>query len=75
MAVFFGKNIKPACRYCRHGKIAADKKHILCEKKGVVYPSYYCKKYWYDPIKRPPRRSPSLPSYRAEDFLLKEKGE
>lgn len=68
--ILFGAEIEPACQYCEYGRLAADKKMILCKKKGIVSPFYSCKKFFYDPLKRIPRRQPRLPQFTREDFLL-----
>lgn len=66
----YGETIAPACEYCSHGRQAVDPRMILCEKKGVVAPSYHCRRYEYDPLLRVPKRQPKLPSFSAEDFSL-----
>lgn len=66
----FGNNIEPACAHCEYGRLGTDKQMVLCRKFGPVAPYYHCKKYEYDPLKRIPRRPPSLPKYSEEDFKL-----
>lgn len=74
MRKLFGKSILPACKHCEHGKFFKnqDKNHILCSRKGVVAPDYHCRKYKYDPLKRVPKKNPTLPSYKQSDFTLDE---
>ena len=66
----FGKNIEPACAYCRFGHPSPDQVMIMCSKYGPVTPYYKCKKFEYDPLKRIPKRRPPLPSLNPEDFKL-----
>ena len=63
-------NIEPKCEYCKHGSMSADGKNILCPKKGVLTPDFFCKKFCYDPIKRKPRKGPELPEFSPEDFSI-----
>ncbi len=65
-----GTTIAPACEYCVYGQRAADPRMILCEKNGVVAPTYHCRRYQYDPLARIPKRQPKLPGFTAEDFSL-----
>ncbi len=65
-----GKTIAPACEYCEHGRLATDQVMILCPKKGLVAPTYACRKYLYDPLRRVPRQQPKLPEFSSEDFSL-----
>ena len=62
--------IPPACEYCVFGRRATDPRMILCEKKGVVAPSFHCRRYQYDPLQRVPQRQPKLPVFSPEDFSL-----
>ena len=67
----FGSHIEPACAYCEHGDYTSDHKSILCVKRGIVAPSYSCRKYLYAPLKRIPKGvNPQLPTFSAEDFSL-----
>ena len=66
----FGNNIEPGCRYCRNGRPAPDGIMVLCRKYGPISPSYCCKRYAYDPLKRAPKRQPKLPEFSQEDFSL-----
>ncbi len=66
----FGNNIEPACEYCSYGK-KSQNDMILCSKLGITQPSYCCKKFDYDPLKRVPRRvNHRLPKYSPEDFKI-----
>jgi hypothetical protein len=64
------KEHTPACAYCLHGRLSPDKRSILCVKRGVVALDYACRRYEYDPLKRQPRRAPTLPTFSPEDFEL-----
>lgn len=66
----FGQQVEPACLYCEKGRPAPDNVMVLCRKYGPVAPTYQCKKFIYDPLKRIPRRQPKLPEYDEEDFKL-----
>lgn len=63
-------NVEPRCEYCKHGKLGADNKTILCLKKGVQGKDDLCKKFSYDPLKRVPKKMPNLGTYSKEDFEL-----
>lgn len=65
-----GETIAPACEYCEHGRLSSDHIRILCPKKGLVSPTYSCRRYLYDPLRRSPRLQPKLPDFTAEDFSL-----
>lgn len=68
--LFNKKDITPACKYCEHGKAAAQYNQILCVKHGVMLPESSCRKFRYDPLKRQPNRAPILPEFSPEDFAL-----
>ncbi|HNW04306.1 MAG TPA: hypothetical protein PLP20_00505 [Oscillospiraceae bacterium] len=71
MRTFFDKTIEHRCEYCTEGWLSADGKNVLCKKKGVVAPGYFCSGFRYDPLLRVPRVPAPLPeTYRPEDFLL-----
>lgn len=65
-----GTTIPPACEYCSYGQHGANPRMILCEKTGVVAPTYHCRKYQYDPLERIPHRQPKLPDFSVADFSL-----
>lgn len=66
----FGNNVEPACACCEQGRPAPDKVMVLCKRYGPVAPLYCCKHFAYDPLKRVPRRLPTLPQFSQEDFDL-----
>ena len=66
----FSDNISPACEYCLHGRMTADKQSVLCVKHGVMMLSSSCKKFKYDPLKRTPNRQPKLGTFKNEDFMI-----
>ena len=66
----FGSQIEPSCAYCEHGAPTRDGQSVLCEKRGVMLPSDFCRKFTYDPLARIPSRQAKLPSYEKEDFSL-----
>lgn len=67
----FGSRIEPACAHCEHGSFTSDRRSVLCAKKGIVSPSFSCRKYVYAPLKRVPRGiNPRLPEFSPEDFEL-----
>lgn len=69
MSKFF-KGVEPHCEYCSNGTLSADKKNVLCKKKGVVSLGYSCLSYKYDPLLRIPKRQAKLSDYNPEDFAL-----
>ncbi|MEE1356574.1 MAG: hypothetical protein UHG68_03305 [Clostridia bacterium] len=46
--------IENYCAFCEHSTATYDKDRMLCEKKGIVYAGYVCRKFRYDPQKRVP---------------------
>lgn len=66
----FSQKAHKACRNCQYGRKTTDGEKILCTRKGIVEPDYSCRRYCYDPLKRVPRRMPSLPDFTPEDFKL-----
>lgn len=68
----FGANIDSSCSYCEHGDFTSDRMAVLCEKHGVVSPSYHCRKFVYDPIARVPMPPLKLntQNYDKSDFEL-----
>lgn len=66
----FGSNIEPACEYCVNGK-KSENEMILCAKVGVVDPSFCCKKFDYDPLKRKPHKmNHKIKQYSLQDFKI-----
>ena len=61
---------KPACEFCSYGKPSPDGQNVLCSLRGVMRKQSCCKKYEYDPIKRRPERTPLLPEFDPEQFML-----
>lgn len=71
MSRILGKNHKPACGYCRHGRLSPDKDSVLCVKKGIMQPDSSCFSFKYDPLKRRPGRKPVINTdFSPEDFKL-----
>lgn len=67
--MIFSKDIVPLCIYCEYGKKIMATEDIICSKKGIVKPDYYCKKFKYTPINRiPPKRNTEKTEYCKEDF-------
>ncbi|MFV0351897.1 MAG: hypothetical protein ACK5JF_06250 [Oscillospiraceae bacterium] len=66
----FGDTIDPACAYCMHGTESSDQVMILCPRFGPVAPSFHCKHFKYDPLRREPKRRPKLPEFSPDDFKL-----
>jgi len=64
------KDIAPACSYCLHGRLSADKQSILCVKRGIMLLTSRCRKFRYDPLKREPQKQPRLQEFRSEDFEI-----
>ena len=70
MKNLFDKKISPSCEYCHIGKKFLDDGTILCVNSGVVDPSYHCKKFKYDPLKRIPKIRAYSSDLDKEDFML-----
>lgn len=66
----FGNYIEPSCSYCEHGSMTKDGAMILCEKQGVVFPFFSCRKFTYAPLKRVPKKEMPLPTFDKSDFEL-----
>ena len=64
------KNYEPSCSYCVFGNESPFGTEILCVKMGIRAPSSFCKKFAYDPLKRNPRKAPTLPKFEKGDFEL-----
>ena len=67
---YFGRQIEPACSYCRFGSPSPEGRSVLCTKRGVVAPYFSCRSYGYDPLKRRPSPQRALPRYNQSDFDL-----
>ncbi len=48
------------CAFCEKATPLAGDEYVLCSKKGVVSLTYKCRRFSYDPLKRVPKRAPSL---------------
>ncbi|MBQ8207665.1 MAG: hypothetical protein IJZ89_02915 [Clostridia bacterium] len=48
------------CAFCEKATPLAGDEYVLCSKKGVVALTYKCRRFAYDPLKRIPKRAPSL---------------
>ena len=70
MKNLFNKKISPSCEYCHIGEKCLDNETILCIKSGVVDPSYHCKKFKYDPLKRVPIIKSHSNRFKKEDFII-----
>lgn len=66
----FGKTIDPACEYCEHGKLIADRQVVLCSKHGSKAPYDSCSSFDYSPLKRSPTRIAQLPTFDKKEFEL-----
>ena len=67
----FNKNEhEPQCGYCEHGKYFEGDNVILCSRNGVMQPEGSCKRFKYDPLKRPPAKINISKDYKKEDFEL-----
>ena len=61
----------PACEYCHYGRVTADEKAVLCEKRGIMRRDSSCRSFKYDVLKRQPRKPlPLFGQYTEEDFKL-----
>lgn len=68
---FFDRNIEPRCEYCGKGYLSADKKNILCPKKGIVEKGFHCNNFDYNPLLRIPKtKMPDFSTFDPEEFKL-----
>ena len=56
------------CLFCENATLLRNNEG-LCKYNGVVCEDHSCKKYVYDPLKRQPMQSKSMPPLSAEDIL------
>lgn len=61
-------DIDEICRYCEHSSLLCGNDDVLCEKKGVVSPTYKCKYFAVDVIKLEPKRLRDVPSFDFVDI-------
>ena len=61
----FGAQVEPQCSYCGHYHEGMKKCLLNLELKEGQ-----CKKYQYDPLRRPPRPMPKLEKQDLENFKL-----
>jgi hypothetical protein len=66
----FSTSLEGRCAWCINGHPANDSTKILCNRKGIVDSSFFCRKYKYDPLKRVPISPPTLPQFDSSDFSL-----
>ncbi len=52
--------IVKCCAYCEKATPLAGDEYVLCEKRGVVSLTHHCRRFAYDPLKRIPKRMPSM---------------
>ena len=52
--------ITKCCAFCEKATVLAGDEYVLCSKKGVVALTYKCRRFAYDPLRREPKRAPSL---------------
>lgn len=64
------KDIPKSCDHCFFGKKSTAFNLILCKFRGPVSEDSFCGKYKYDPLKRTPKMTNKLPTFKAEDFSL-----
>ncbi len=58
------------CANCFSGRICADREKVLCVRQGIMDPGSTCRHYRYDPLKRRPKKVPTLPEYNPDEFAL-----
>ncbi|MGN1094970.1 MAG: hypothetical protein ACI4QR_01135 [Eubacteriales bacterium] len=65
-------NTERVCAFCEHGTPALPDSDgnvfVVCEKKGMVRDTYVCRRFSYDPLKRDPALSRSLPKMEVIDL-------
>ena len=61
--------VERMCAFCEYATSlpTADREddHMICEKRGVVYGDYVCRKFRYDLLKRAPKDKPCLGEFQA----------
>jgi hypothetical protein len=61
--------VERMCAFCEYATSlpTADREddHMICEKRGVVYGDYVCRKFRYDLLKRSPKDKPGLGEFQA----------
>ncbi len=51
---------EPCCSICVYSKSLAGLKELSCEKKGIVSPEHFCKKFSLDIMAKTAKRNRSL---------------
>lgn len=64
------KKIERCCECCDKGTVGEDGESIFCPKMGVMEKHSNCKRFVYNPLKRVPKKMPSLPEYSKKDFEI-----
>ena len=49
-------DIDKICANCELSRPVYDDGYVICEKRGVVYAAYRCRRFSYDLLKRDPKR-------------------
>ncbi len=49
-------DVEKLCAYCEHATFTCQEEKMLCDKKGIVFTGYKCRKFSYDPQKRVPSK-------------------
>ena len=65
----FNNDSKPACAYCKIGKLSPDESEVICPKNGIMPANGGCKKFVYDPLKRKPKVIRPQ-SYTKDEFSI-----
>lgn len=68
--LYDAKAIVPCCELCEHGAPDQEDEFILCKGKRMREKNDRCRRFRYDPLKRRPKRSPSLPRFDPDEFKL-----
>ncbi len=69
-SIFNTQDKTPACSICAHGILSPDGDSVLCIKTGIRLLDSSCRSFKYDPLKRVPKRAPSIGGFTEDDFKL-----
>ena len=56
------------CAFCEKAEALCDEENMLCRKNGVVPKRYTCRSFSYDPLKRLPPKTCSVPKLEFVDI-------
>lgn len=69
-SIFLKKDAAPSCGYCKYGQVCRGTDTVVCLKRGLSTTDEHCRAFKYDPIKRIPKKRPTIESFSKDDFEL-----